>query len=236
MLWFLVTFLDSPAYIANFIVQTTGHYFQYGVIQMLFETDALGQLQYGQGRAIDGKAAEAYWMNAWTVFYWAWWTSWSGFVGIFLARISKGRTVREVIAYCLILPVLYSIVWFGAFGPAGFRHTRKAKELIKLGMDVFGDAGYFLQDGSTTCYDPPLPGDAIYAQVAAAGYNNYEPGIGPYCLFYTLKNGTLEWDGGYAGTLWYHTLNAYYDYGQFLCWMSIICVAIYFGEFYSLFH
>lgn len=54
--------------------------------------------------------------HGWTVFYWAWWVSWSPFVGLFIARISKGRTVREFIAAVLIVPVLVSLVWMAAFG------------------------------------------------------------------------------------------------------------------------
>ena len=54
--------------------------------------------------------------HGWTVFYWAWWISWSPFVGLFIARISKGRTVREFISAVLIVPVLVTLVWMSAFG------------------------------------------------------------------------------------------------------------------------
>jgi len=56
------------------------------------------------------------WYRGWTVFYLAWWISWSPFVGMFIARVSRGRTVREFIGAVLILPVLLSVVWFSAFG------------------------------------------------------------------------------------------------------------------------
>ena len=56
------------------------------------------------------------WYQSWTIFYWAWWISWSPFVGMFIARISKGRTVREFLAAVLIMPVGVSIVWFSVFG------------------------------------------------------------------------------------------------------------------------
>jgi choline/glycine/proline betaine transport protein len=55
-------------------------------------------------------------LTDWTVFYWAWWIAWSPFVGMFIARISKGRTVREFITGVLVLPVLFSFVWFAALG------------------------------------------------------------------------------------------------------------------------
>ncbi|WP_293952580.1 BCCT family transporter [uncultured Corynebacterium sp.] len=62
----------------------------------------------------------ATWQNTWTVFYWAWTITWSPFVGIFIARISRGRTIREFVAGVLGLPVTFSILWFGAFGTAAF--------------------------------------------------------------------------------------------------------------------
>ena len=55
-------------------------------------------------------------MHGWTIFYWAWWISWSPFVGLFIARISRGRTVRELIACMLIIPTLTIAIWMNAFG------------------------------------------------------------------------------------------------------------------------
>lgn len=60
------------------------------------------------------------WQNTWTVFYWAWTITWSPFVGIFIARISRGRTIRQFVAGVLALPVAFSVLWFGAFGTAAF--------------------------------------------------------------------------------------------------------------------
>ncbi|MDG5816190.1 BCCT family transporter [Chitinispirillales bacterium ANBcel5] len=56
------------------------------------------------------------WQGLWTVFYWAWWISWSPFVGMFIARISKGRTVREFIISVMFIPTLLSFVWMSVFG------------------------------------------------------------------------------------------------------------------------
>jgi len=56
------------------------------------------------------------WFHGWTVFYWAWWISWSPFVGMFIARVSRGRTVREFVTAVLIIPTLITIVWMSAFG------------------------------------------------------------------------------------------------------------------------
>ncbi|MFB6348062.1 BCCT family transporter [Moraxella marmotae] len=56
------------------------------------------------------------WQASWTVFYWAWWISWSPFVGIFIARISRGRTIREFLFGVLLVPMLLLFLWFTAFG------------------------------------------------------------------------------------------------------------------------
>ena len=58
----------------------------------------------------------ATWLSSWTIFYWAWWISWSPFVGIFIARISKGRSIREFITVVLLIPTVLSFIWFSAFG------------------------------------------------------------------------------------------------------------------------
>lgn len=56
------------------------------------------------------------WQNSWTVFYWGWWISWSPFVGIFIARVSRGRTVREFILGVLLLPSMLTFLWMSVFG------------------------------------------------------------------------------------------------------------------------
>jgi len=56
------------------------------------------------------------WVADWTIFYWAWWISWAPFVGAFIARVSKGRTIREFVAGVLAVPALLSFIWFAALG------------------------------------------------------------------------------------------------------------------------
>ena len=56
------------------------------------------------------------WQGAWTVFYWAWWISWSPFVGMFIARVSKGRTVKEFVVGVIIIPTAISFIWMSVFG------------------------------------------------------------------------------------------------------------------------
>jgi glycine betaine transporter len=56
------------------------------------------------------------WVGSWTVFYWAWWISWSPFVGVFIARVSRGRTIREFILGTVLAPTLAAALWFSIFG------------------------------------------------------------------------------------------------------------------------
>ena len=71
------------------------------------------------------------WLSSWTVFYWAWWLSWTPFVGMFIARISRGRTIRQFVSGVLLVPSLVSLVWFCVFGGAAIR-------LQQTGTDIAG--------------------------------------------------------------------------------------------------
>lgn len=71
----------------------------------------------------------AEWLSSWTIFYWAWWISWTPFVGMFLARISRGRTVREFIVGVILVPSAVSLVWFAVFGGAGIGEERDGIDL-----------------------------------------------------------------------------------------------------------
>lgn len=59
------------------------------------------------------------WLGSWTIFYWAWWIAWGPFVGTFIARISKGRTIREFVFGVILAPSLVSFIWFSVFGSLG---------------------------------------------------------------------------------------------------------------------
>lgn len=59
------------------------------------------------------------WVGAWTLFYWAWWIAWAPFVGTFIARVSKGRTIKEFVLCVLLLPTLFGFVWFSVYGGTG---------------------------------------------------------------------------------------------------------------------
>ena len=59
---------------------------------------------------------ESGWVSGWTIFYWAWWVSWSPFVGLFIARVSRGRTIREFVLGTMLAPTLAAFIWFSVFG------------------------------------------------------------------------------------------------------------------------
>jgi betaine/carnitine transporter, BCCT family len=74
------------------------------------------------------------WMQNWTVFYWAWWVSWSPFVGMFIARVSKGRTVREFIIAVLLVPTLVTLLWMSVFGVNGLFQAQNGIGSLGGGM------------------------------------------------------------------------------------------------------
>ena len=70
------------------------------------------------------------WLGSWTIFYWGWWISWAPFVGMFIARISRGRTIREFIAGVLLIPTIIGSVWFTIFGDTGILRQRDQGDML----------------------------------------------------------------------------------------------------------
>lgn len=75
------------------------------------------------------------WLQSWTVFYWAWWISWTPFVGMFIARISRGRTIRQFVAGVLLVPSLVSLVWFCVLGGAAINTQQGGTDLAGEGSN-----------------------------------------------------------------------------------------------------
>jgi len=74
-------------------------------------------------------------MHGWTIFYWAWWISWSPFVGMFIARVSKGRTIREFLTAVLIVPTVVTILWMSAFGGVGLDQAMSGVGALAQGIE-----------------------------------------------------------------------------------------------------
>ncbi|MFW6060199.1 MAG: BCCT family transporter [Phycisphaeraceae bacterium] len=97
----LFIFLAGPTvFLLSTFVQSLGNYAS-SVVQMTFRTDAFIGMD---------------WQKSWTMFYWGWWISWSPFVGMFIARVSRGRTIREFIGGVLLVPTLLTFFWMVVFG------------------------------------------------------------------------------------------------------------------------
>ncbi|WNV75455.1 BCCT family transporter [Geodermatophilus sp. DSM 44513] len=114
-------FVVGPTvFILNLLPTTIGSYFA-DLGDMAARTEA------------GGGDATAEWLRGWTVFYWAWWISWTPFVGLFIARISRGRTIRQFVTGVLLVPSVVSLVWFAVFGGAGIAAQQG-------GVDIAGAA------------------------------------------------------------------------------------------------
>ena len=86
----------------------------------------------GRTAASGGDATET-WLSGWTIFYWAWWISWTPFVGMFIARISRGRTIRQFVAGVILVPSGVSLVWFAILGGTAIFTQRS-------GVDIAGQS------------------------------------------------------------------------------------------------
>ncbi|MCT2537770.1 BCCT family transporter [Aquibacillus koreensis] len=103
LLLFLFMIIAGPTlFILNLFTDTIGTYIQ-SFAKMSFRIAPLNEDARG-------------WINGWTIFYWAWWIAWAPFVGIFIARVSRGRSIREFVFSVLLIPSVIGFLWFSAFG------------------------------------------------------------------------------------------------------------------------
>ena len=114
-LWVLIT--GDAAFLIDALIGSIGDFFT-RFPQLTLET-------YAYNRPDD-------WLNAWTLFFWAWWIAWAAFVGMFLARISRGRTIRQFVLGSLLLPFCYILMWVAIFG-------NHALDLVIRGNGEFRD-------------------------------------------------------------------------------------------------
>ncbi len=137
MLFVLV--FGETVFLLRQILESFGFYLQ-DVVRLAFWNDAMAEF---------GKEEGWGWQGSWTVFYWAWTVTWSPFMGIFLARISRGRTVREFVGGVLVAPSVFTLVWFVIFGWSameidgiggdGGTLTAAVSESVPLAMFAFFD-------------------------------------------------------------------------------------------------
>ncbi|WP_017348250.1 BCCT family transporter [Pantoea sp. A4] len=101
LLLFFIFVTGPTLTLLNGLLQNTGDYLT-SLVNRSFDV-----YLYGKAKA---------WQGAWTLFYWAWWIAWAPFVGLFIARISKGRTIRELIFGVLLIPLGFTLAWLSLFG------------------------------------------------------------------------------------------------------------------------
>jgi len=132
------------------IVQAAGEYFS-GVWTQGFRTYTF----------MDDKVGN--WFQSWTLTYMVWWLAWAPFVGVFIARISKGRTIREFLCGVILVPTIFSILWFGVFGGVGFYGALELDvPILDVVRDNVSGVTFFVLDKF------PLRSLTIAAVVAAA--------------------------------------------------------------------
>jgi choline/carnitine/betaine transport len=118
----LIVFIAGPTlFILNLIPAAVGDYAR-DLAEMSSRTEAVGD------------EALRKWMSGWTIFYWAWWVSWTPFVGMFIARISRGRTIRQFVTGVLLVPSIVSVIWFGIFGGTAFHVQQEADKAGTPGL------------------------------------------------------------------------------------------------------
>ena len=113
---------------------------------------------------VDYGSHASWFIEWWTIFYWGWWVSWAPFVGIFIAVISRGRTIREVLFGAMLAPIVYSFFFLIVLGSLGIKMQRVAE----LGLDTkFDAAGCAVEVGH---YSSGAPNSTAATNLAAQGY------------------------------------------------------------------
>ena len=259
-------FMDETFYLLNLFVQSIGYYFQY-IIQLGWHTDAFEQLlpsfggKENRGRYIpehfkrpDGPEN---WMDAWTMFYWGWWISWCPFVGMFIAKISRGRTIRSFINGTITIPAVYSFMWLVLFGGIGIRQERAAAE---MGLCCTDKHNWFIQLNDTTILQSAAPANIFQSlEETKIDVNNSKwMCAGGECgtcasKVITMYNNTTYSDfvddykklgsdfGSTSGDrqlvrlschsieqMWFDVMRSYLGVGKFLAIISLFAIVLYF--------
>lgn len=111
----VLLFVGPTRYIINTLLESSGDYMQ-NLVGLSFWSDA---------------QTDSNWQNSWTAYYWPWWMVTAPFVGMFIARISRGRTIRELISGAMIVPTIITFIWFAVFGGTALKEEQDARHAFE---------------------------------------------------------------------------------------------------------
>ncbi len=114
----MVLILGPTLLILNMFTENFGEYIQ-NLISTSFKSAPLD-------------AENRSWLDGWTIFYWAWWISWAPFVSMFIARVSKGRTIREFLTGVVLAPTIFGSIWFATFGTTAINFQKSGIDLASF--------------------------------------------------------------------------------------------------------
>ncbi|SHJ55520.1 glycine betaine transporter [Dethiosulfatibacter aminovorans DSM 17477] len=139
-----ILMVGPTVFLLESFTEALGNYLQ-NVVMLSFFTDAAGVVAEKTGYD---------WIGSWTVFYWAWWLTWAPFVGSFIARISRGRTIKEFVLGILVAPTILSAIWFTLMGGSAIH------------LELFGNGGI----AEATFNDVTSSVFATFAQYPLSGF------------------------------------------------------------------
>ncbi|HLT75969.1 MAG TPA: BCCT family transporter, partial [Ferrovibrio sp.] len=226
LLLLFVFILGPTVFLVSTLIENIGYYLQ-TLVGTSFRTTAFRGTE---------------WQKSWTMFYWGWWISWAPFVGMFIARISRGRTIREFVGGVLFAPTLLTFVWFGVFGNTA------------LHREIFGAGGMVEAvdaDVATAIYVllDQLPWPTISSALAAilvatffvtsadsgalvmdiiSSNGNPQPGL-PGRIFWALSSGAIAIVLLMVGGLTALQTAAITTALPFACIMILMCWSVYRG-------
>ena len=240
--------LDETEYLCNLTVQSMGFYVQ-NLAGLGTHTDTFEQLGLSHS---DNNPGPPHWMKSWTMFYWGWWIAWSPFVGMFIAKISRGRTIREFLNGTLTAPLIFAFCWIVIFGGTAIR---KEREAATLGLCCKDSQGWFIEHqliaedvAKANLTEQVIPEDGLewmcdgecgscassVLNIAQEGGLTFSQILDEYGEL-REKFGSISADRVHnrlschsTDDMWFEVMMSYGDVGAFLSYISLVGIALYF--------
>jgi choline-glycine betaine transporter len=222
--------VDDTYYICSLIVQACGMYVQY-IFEIGFYTGAFSHNEAGDQSVTDYASANpnpggeyGSFMRWWTIFYWGWWIAWAPFVGVFLARISRGRTLKSFIMGSIVLPSIYNLIFIGIMGGAALKMQLLA-EKYEIGCSIGTEETVQSQGQSVTYSGVFNYGRNICRAVGTHDIFTNEKEL--FCSTVYNLGCVLGTSQGYPKAL-YYLMSQYSDMGRFMIVLTMIALFLYF--------